>query len=497
MASVLGIDLGTQSIKVVCYDFQTKKFLSNVSSPLDVQRDKGGAAEQLASDWLDGLKYCIDQIPESVKQTICAIGVSGQQHGFVPVDICGEVLAPVKLWCDTSTQLEVDQITEACGGREAAIEMTGNPVVAGFTSPKIRWLKNNHPDLYEKMTAIMLPHDYLNFVLTGEKVMEHGDASGTGLLDVKTRSWSADMLSAIDSDRRLLDCLPELVPCDTFIGKTSKEFSASYGLPAGIPVSVGGGDNMMGAIGTGNVSAGKLTMSLGSSGTLYAYCDKPIVDKKGNIAAFCSSTGGWLPLLCTMNCTIGTELIRDLLGISIEEFDQSIASIPATSDGLLTLPYFNGERTPNLPNGKGCVIGLTPDNCSPGHFLRSTIEGATYALNYGISELQSLGLETKEIVLTGGGANSAQWRQMVADICQLPVSILAQEEGASFGAALQALWVLQREEHPKMDLIEVTDQHLTKNDDLSVLPDPSNKLAYEQGFSDYQNAVEHISPLFK
>ena len=143
------------------------------------------------------------------------------------------------------------------------------------------------------------------------------------------------------------------------------------------------------------------------------------------------------------------------------------------------------------------MIGLTPDNCSPGHFLRSTIEGATYALNYGISELQSLGLEAKEIVLTGGGANSAQWRQMVADICQLPVSILAQEEGASFGAALQALWVLQREEHPKIDLIEITDQHLTKNNDLSVSPDPSNKLAYVQGFSDYQNAVEHISPLFK
>lgn len=497
MQTVLGIDLGTQSIKTVFYDHRNKTILQVASSPLEVRRDADGTAEQEAQWWIDALKDCLAQVPAEIKASVSAIGVSGQQHGFVPLNEQGDVLHAVKLWCDTSTQEEVEEITQACGGRENAIELTGNPVVTGYTSPKIRWLKKHHPERYAEMTRIMLPHDYLNYLLTGISVMEYGDASGTGLLDVSSRQWSQDMLRAVDADRDLSACLPPLVNSDEFIGVTSKACAEVFGLPADIPVSSGGGDNMMGAIGTGSVSAGKVTMSLGSSGTLYAYSDKPVIDAQGNIAAFCSSTNGWLPLLCTMNCTLGTELIRAPLGVELEDIDPLLSQVPPGSNGLTVLPFFNGERTPNLPNARGCFLGLNGSNTDKGHMLRATMEGATYALYYGLSELAKLGLKASEIVLTGGGSRSAVWRQMVADICNLPVVILDQEEGAAFGAVLQALWVLGKSQNPDLSIEDITNAHLSRNESLSTRPIQKNVEEYEAGYAAYQRALQQVAPLYQ
>jgi xylulokinase len=496
MKTVLGIDLGTQSLKVVFYEFETREIVAIASSPLELDRDDQGKAEQRASWWRRALVDSLGQVPSSIRDSVRAIGVSGQQHGFVAVDAKGEVLAPVKLWCDTSTQAEVDDITAAVGGREQCIAVSGNPVLTGYTAPKIRWLKRNHPKRYATMSHILLPHDFLNFLMTGVRCMEFGDASGTGLLDVRSRTWSAEMLRAVDESRDLLACLPPLVAADEFVGATTSEFAAEYGLPAGVPVAVGGGDNMMGAIGTGNVSAGKLTMSLGSSGTLYAYSDTPIVDPDGNIAAFCSSTGGWLPLLCTMNCTIATELMRNSFGVSVDKFDATIMNVEPGCGGLLMLPFFNGERTPNLPNGRACLLGLRPQNSGTEHMLRATVEGATYALKFGIDALQDLGMQANEVVLTGGGANSRVWRQIVADICQLPVTLLQQEEGASFGAALQALWVLQRQGGDSISIEDITTVHLSRNESLCTCPDQGNVDVYEDGYRAYRRAVDQVTPLY-
>ncbi|MDX1381449.1 MAG: xylulokinase, partial [Xanthomonadales bacterium] len=419
------------------------------------------------------------------------------QHGFVPVSAAGEVLAPVKLWCDTATQEEVDEITAACGGRDRCIELAGNPVLAGYTAPKIRWLRKHHPNRYREMARIMLPHDYLNFVLTGAAAMEHGDASGTALLDVRTRRWSAELLRAVDAERDLADCLPPLVDAGSVIGTVSEESAQRYGLPAGIPVAPGGGDNMMAAIGTGNVSAGKLTMSLGTSGTLFAYADSPVVDDAGNIAAFCSSTGGWLPLLCTMNCTLATELMKQPLDVPTAQFDATIGEIEPGSDGLILLPFFTGERTPNLPRATASLLGMTAQNCSRGHILRATAEGATYAIRFGLDELRRLGIEATEIILTGGGAKSAVWRQIVADVCNLPVTLPAQDEGASFGAALQALWILQRRDDPSLHIARITDAHVASRPELGAAPDPANARRYERAYAGYRRALEQLTPLFE
>ncbi len=493
MSTVLGIDLGTQHLKVVFYDLKLRTTTAVASAALDLHRGEDGQAEQVAHWWIRALKEALKNVPRDVRQSAVAIGVSGQQHGFVPVNATGEVLAPVKLWCDTSTGAECDAITEAFGGPEACIERVGNPILPGYTASKVRWFRDEHPSLYDSMRTILLPHDYLNFYLTGERCMEAGDASGTGFLNVRERQWSAAMLAAIDPGRDLSECLPPLRTDNEAIGKLRASIAEDLDLTPGIPVSIGGGDNMMGAIGTGNVETGVVTMSLGTSGTVYAYSDEPIIDPKGNIAAFCSSTGGWLPLLCTMNCTVSTELMRGLLGADIAAFEGQIAAAEPGSGGVLTMPFFNGERTPNLPNAKGCLLGLDSNNTRPENLMRSAVEGATFALRFGIDELRQLGIETRQIVLTGGGAHSSTWRQIVADVCGAPVRIVAQEEGAAFGAALQALATL---EGLPGDLRELVGEHLEHDADQSADPRKTSVSTYNDIYASYQQAIEHVSSLY-
>jgi xylulokinase len=491
MNTVLGIDLGTQALKAVCYDFEAKAIAASESSPLDLYQGDGGVAEQQSHWWINALREAVGKIDPDIRASVRALAVSGQQHGFVALDESDEVLAPVKLWCDTSTEAECEEIMENFGGRDSCIEKVGNPILAGYTASKIRWLGKEREAVYRKLDCILLPHDYLNLYLTGERCMEAGDASGTGFLDIRERHWSEAMLRAIDPDRDLLQCLPPLRTNNETIGTLRRNIANELGLQPGIPVGIGGGDNMMGAIGTGNVRPGSVTMSLGTSGTVYAYADQPIIDPKGNIAAFCSSTGGWLPLLCTMNCTVTTELMRTLLGADIAAFESQISNSSRGADGVITLPFFNGERTPNLPNARGCIVGLNSQNTRPENILRSAVEGATYALKFGIEELESLGVTTKEIVVTGGGSKSPKWRQLVADICGAPATVLLQDEGAAFGAALQALQVIEGG-----SIEELTAAHISKDGVRSCEPRKAAVNFYKDSYQEYQRAVSAVSALY-
>ncbi len=494
METVLGIDLGTQSLKVLFYDFANRDVVACESAALELYRNDDGTAEQQASWWLNALEKALAKVGSGIRKSAVAVGVSGQQHGFVALDSTGEVLAPVKLWSDTSTVAECDEIMQAFGGEEQCLDEVGNLILPGYTASKIRWLSKTSTGLYDRMDCILLPHDYVNFRLTGERCMEAGDASGTGFLDIRNRTWSKKMLSAIDPGRDLLECLPPLRTEMGVIGAVLPEVAERTGLPIGIPVSTGGGDNMMGAIGTGNISPGKVTMSLGTSGTVYACSDRPVIDPKGEIAAFCSSSGGWLPLMCTMNCTVTTELVRGVLDSNIQEFEARIAAAPRGADGVITLPFFNGERTPNLPRAKACIVGLDSKNTRPENLLRSAVEGATFALRHGVERLCELGIDPSEILLTGGGVGSTVWRQVVADVCNAPVTVLDQDEGASFGAALQALCVL--EGGGSDDLRALADEHLTRNEAMSCRPDKSAVNFYDDAYGDYQRAVRAITPLY-
>jgi len=324
----------------------------------------------------------------------------------------------------------------------------------------------------------LLPHDYLNFWLTGEVVMEYGDASGTALLDVRKRRWCAATLKAIDAN--LADKLPPLIPSDQPAGRLQASTAKHLGLNPGVLVSAGGGDNMMGAIGTGNTRQGIVTASFGTSGTIYACANKPVVDSKGEIAAFCDSTNRWLPLLCTMNVTVATEMVRNDFGMNFAEYDATARKAPAGCDGLVLLPYLEGERTPNVPDGTGVYFGVNTRTFTAGHFARATMEGVTLGMNYGLCRLAELGVKAKQIRATGGGANSKLWRQIMADVFNAEVVTLKVGEGAAYGAALQALWCWRLQKGERINISDITDKFVTLNRAETTVPKRDAAAAYRE-----------------
>ena len=492
----LGIDIGTQSVKTLFYDADKGRVVAITSYPLNMISRQDGAREQLAQWWIEALRNCLSQVSSDIRQCVAGISVSGQQHGFVALGTNGDVLAPVKLWCDTSTIAECEKITDNFGGPERCISEVGNPILTGYTAPKILWLKNNKPNAYQKLETILLPHDYINLYLTGERVMECGDASGTGLLDVRHRCWHTGMIMAVDQDRDLALCLPPLVDSNSAIGKLRAEVAAELGLPAGIRVASGGGDNMMAAIGTGSVCPGKVSVSLGTSGTIFGYSDKPIVDPHGDLAAFCSSTGGWLPLLCTMNCTVSTELTRGILGLNIQEMEQKIQASKPGANGVVTLPFYNGERTPNLPAAKASIFGLDTENYSAENLLRSAMESAVFGLRMGLDVLRRNGFKINSIRLTGGGSASKSWRQMTADIFNMPVSVQKVDEGAALGAALQAMWVDQKYKGSGLTIAELVNQHLEQDVASDCIPLAENVAEYRNYYQRYLTHLDVVTPVY-
>jgi xylulokinase len=497
MSLVAGIDAGTQSIKLVVYDAERKQVVATTSAALDLISGDDGSREQLASWWIEAVRSCFAQLDATTRAEIAAISVSGQQHGFVPLDAAGNVLAPAKLWCDTSSVRECDDIMDVVGGAQGCIELAGNPILAGYTASKLPWTRKHRPEVYEKLTTILLPHDYLNFFLTGERFTEVGDASGTGWLDVRTRQWSKDLLHAIDPQRDLSACLPPLVELGaTFAIQAS--VADELGLSHSVCIAVGGGDNMMAAIGTGCVVPGRLSMSLGTSGTLFAYSDTPVIDPAGAWAAFCSSSGGWLPLICTMNCTVATEAIARLCNIDIASGagEAMIAATAPGASGLVLLPFFNGERTPNLPDSRAAVMGMDLLNGTPPNLYRAAMEGATYTLKHGFDAFTAAGMHFDAIVLTGGGAKSAAWRQMVADVFALPVVVPEQTEGAAFGAALQALWSLRHGQGDAVDLPTLVLEHVATDASLSAQPDPVRAADYRKHYVRFLQHLDAVRPLY-
>ena len=471
MSLYLGIDSGTQSTKAIVLDLDLGRVIAEARAPHALLAGlPAGHMEQDPAQWTTALDAVIGEVAAKIDRSrVRGIGVSGQQHGFVPLDARGAVIRPAKLWCDTSTVAECALLTKKLGGPKAVIRATGLPFLPGYTAPKILWLKRHEPANFKRLRHVLLPHDYLNFHLTGNYFMEPGDASGTALLDIRRRTWSKATLNAID--KNLIDWLPPLSKSHQAAGTLRPELAAKYGLSNDVIVSAGGGDNMMGALGTGNVTPGVVTASLGTSGTIYAYTNQPVIDPNGEIAAFCSSTGGWLPLLCTMNLTFVTEQFRTLFGWDHAALEQAVAAAPAGADGLTLVPYLDGERTPNVPRGTGVLYGLNRRTLTPGHLARSAMEGVTLGLNYGLRRLATLGVKPKEIRLTGGGAKSPAWRQIMADIFGVPVVAMVEDEGAALGGALQAAWCLGLREGRKTSLTTLAAHSVAMNERTRCAPE--------------------------
>ncbi len=495
----IGIDSGTQGTKAVVFSREQGRILAEAYADHQLIENIGGRREQEPQWWIEACSTVISQLlTESgvSRQMIRAIGVSGQQHGMVPLDVDGEVIRPAKLWCDTETAPQCDQITEHIGSNAKVIELIGNSIAAGFTASKILWLKQHEPHSYERLATVLLPHDYINYWLTGQRKTEFGDASGTAYFDVKTRTWSDALLNAIDDSGKLQNCLPDLIPPDAPVGTIRSEIAEQFQLKSDTLVSAGGGDNMMAAIGTGNVIPGIVTTSLGTSGTIYSFSDQPVIDPNGELAAFCSSSGGWLPLVCTMNVTVSTELTRDLLGLSLADFNQLASSAPPGAEGIVLLPYFNGERTPALPKAKAVFFGLTGTNYIASNLARASMEGATLGLRYGLDVLRQQGITPTEIRLVGGGARSPLWRQMVAEIFNCPVVCPGSSEAGAVGAAIQSMWCYLRQKEGDVSIGELTDRYITLDELTRAVPDASIAARYTEIYQKYLRLNDVMRPMF-
>ncbi|GAB4248490.1 MAG: xylulokinase [Candidatus Methylacidiphilales bacterium] len=494
----IGVDSGTQGTKTLVVDGKTGKILGSASCPHSMIKGLGpGAMEQDPQVWITALERTIKQAikasgvgPGQIK----ALGISGQQHGFVPLDAEGKVIRPAKLWCDTSTAAEAEALVKKLGGRDELIRLTGNALPVGFTASKILWMKQREPKNYARLATVLLPHDYLNFYLTGKRAMEAGDASGTGVFDTKTRNWSSAVIEAIDPG--LSQALPNILPSSEPLGEISLTVGRRLGLAADTLVSTGGGDNMMGAIGTGNIRPGIVTASLGTSGTIYAYSTRPTIDPTGEVAAFCDSTGAWLPLVCTMNVTVATEIIKSLLKLTHDQLTKLAAAVPPGADGLMLLPYFNGERVPDLPTGKGVWFGATSRNMTPGHMARAAMEGAALGLGYGLNRLRDLGIRPKQIRVTGGGSVNPVWRQILADVFDCEVIGLQTSEGAALGAALQAKWAYLNHKGLKVRLSEIVNAAVQTDPSTLAKPDRHRVKRY-RALLDFQTDLSRtLAPLF-
>lgn len=494
----IGIDSGTQSTKAILLDADSGAVVASASQSYElIEGLPAGHKEQHPREWIDATRNTIKAVLDKAgidRAQVKGMGVSGQQHGFVPLDAEDQVIRPAKLWCDTSTGPECSAIIARLGGLEKTIEAVGNGVPAGFTASKILWLKQHEPENFARLRWILLPHDYLNFWLTGSKTMECGDASGTALLDVRNRVWSETAIAALDPTLRLM--LPELIAADEIVGTLRPELAAELGLNASVIVSSGGGDNMMGAIGTGNVRAGVVTVSLGTSGTIYACSSHPVIDPQGEIAAFCDSTGQWLPLVCTMNVTVATEMVRERFNLSHAQLSEAVASTPAGNDGLLLIPFFEGERTPNVPDGTGVYFGLREQTFSIGHFARAAMEGTTLGLNYGLNRLRELGIQPTEIRATGGGAKSAAWRQILADVFNAEVVCTQSEEGAAMGAAVQAIWAYRKQQGTPVSIEELCSRYVALDEATRAKPLADNVARYAHMQTLHNQLVQDLGGAF-
>jgi xylulokinase len=488
----LGIDCGTQGTKAIVLDAVSGVVLGQGAASHSMISAANGRREQDVAQWLSAAEQAIAAaIAEAGIEggQILGIGVSGQQHGLVLLDEQGAVLRPAKLWCDTETSAQNDRLLAWLGGESGSLQRLGLAIAPGYTVSKLLWTLEQHPEIFQRIDKILLPHDYLNYWLTGRCCSEYGDASGTGYFDVRRRTWDLELLQHIDPGGRLCRALPELIEADQPVGEILGSVAQRLGINPRALVSSGGGDNMMGAIGTGNIRPGSITMSLGSSGTVYAFAERTPISEQASVAAFCSSSGGWLPLICTMNLTNATSAIRELFGLDLNAFNAAVSRAPIGARGVSMLPFLNGERVPALPHATGSILGLDATNLNQANLCRAAVEGVTFGLRYGLDLLRDCGIESTQIRLIGGGAKSQVWRQIVADIMNTPVICTRHPEAAALGAAIQAAWCHSQSGPAAETLDSLCARCVSVDADSETRPDAKNVAAYQQIYQRYRSQL--------
>ncbi|GHO73357.1 xylulokinase [Ktedonobacter sp. SOSP1-85] len=456
MQALLGIDLGTTGVKAALFAVEDGHVLADVFIDYPLYHPQPGWAEQQPSEWwqatLTAIQGCLERASDlGVRPSdIRGVGLSGQMHGVVLLDEQQQVLRPCIIWADQRSDAQCRWMTERVGAAQL-ISYVSNPALTGFTAPKLLWVRDNEPEIFARARTLLLPKDYIRYRLTGVLAMEISDAAGTCLLDVKQGTWSREVLSAIELDPSLL---PPVVPADAASGSITDEVQALTGLPAGIPVAGGGADNACGAVGNGIVEPGLALLSVGTSGIVLAHATSPQVDTSGPVPRVHTFNhavpGAWYLMGVTQGAGLSLRWVRDNIGLperalerwtgvdAYETLAREAESVPAGSEGLIFLPYLQGERTPHLDAyARGGWIGLTASH-DRRHLVRSVLEGVAFSLKDCMTIIREQGLPLEQVRATGGGAKSPLWRQIIADILEMELVTTNASEGPAFGAALLA-----------------------------------------------------------
>jgi xylulokinase len=441
---LLGIDVGTGGSRAVAINQSGQIVASATVEHEPFASPQTGWAEQNPDDWWRASAAAIRAVTanDNVQgEQISAVGLSGQMHGSVLLNDRDEVLRPALIWCDQRSALQCEQLTKKIGAAEL-IKLTCNPALTGFTLPKMLWVRDNEPEIWQQVRSVLLPKDYVRFKLTGDKATDVSDASGTLLLNVAERKWSEQMLDATGIDGSLL---PRVFESPEITGTISTAAAESTGLPAGTPVVGGAGDQAGGAVGIGIVQPGAVSATIGTSGVVFAATNSPALDPKGRVHTFCHAIPGrWHVMGVTQGAGLSMRWFRDQFGAGFGDGDPydrmtaEAALVEPGANGLLWAPYLMGERTPHLdPNARAALVGLTASH-TRAHVIRAIMEGVAFSLRDSFEIFAEMDVPVETIRLGGGGARSGLWRQIQADIYGRKVATVEAEEGAAYGVAMLA-----------------------------------------------------------
>ena len=492
MAYLLGIDIGTSGTKALICNARGK-VLATASAPHTRQEPKAGFSEQSPAQWWSAVQKATGAVVKKAKirgDQVAGVGLSGQMHGSVFLGEGTTPLRPAILWNDQRTAAECEAITKAAGGKKKLIKMVGNPALTGFTAPKILWVRKHEKQVWKQTRHVLLPKDYIRLCMTGDYATEVSDASGLLLLDVKKRKYNQKLLDFLKLKRELF---PDCVESHEVTGTLHKAGAKALGLKEGTPVVGGAGDNAAGAVGNGIVSRGLVNASLGTSGVVYAHADEPVYDPAGRVHTMCSAIDGkWCVFGCMLSAAGSFQWYRDQLrpGEDFSDLVKEAKKASAGSDGLCFLPYLTGERCPHPdPEARGAFIGLTTRHGKK-EMTRALLEGITYGMAEQTRIFTEMGLPMKTIRLTGGGAQSAFWRQLQADVYGKPVATVNSAEGPAFGVAILAgvgtgVW----------KSVPAACKQMVK-ETKTLKPDPAAKKAYARRVDTYQSLYPALKDVF-
>jgi xylulokinase len=437
----LGIDIGTGGTRALLTDDRGKVRHAFTAPHEEILMQQPLWAEQRPENWWDAAQNAIRGVmalANASGEEIAAIGLSGQMHGLALLDAADEVIRPALIWCDQRSQAQVDAINQLAG-KETVLAATANPMLTGFTLPKLLWVRDHEPAHFSRVHKILLPKDYVRFRLTGEFASDVSDASGAGLFDVVNRRWSDRIIDIIGLDRSIL---PSVAESSCVSARVSRSGAQATGLKEGTPVVAGAGDQAASAVGNGIVEPGMVSCTIGTSGVVFAFTQSPVYDPAGRVHTFCHAVpGAWHVMGVTQGAGLSFQWFRKTLAPanSYDELTAEAALAPPGSRGLFWLPYLMGERTPHLDaSARGGWIGVTASH-TRADLIRSLLEGVSYSQKDGLDIIEGMGVPVESVRVSGGGARSPFWRQMLADVFGKPVIVLETEEGSAYGAALLAM----------------------------------------------------------